>query len=150
MSMPNDPSLMNWTDVVAIVPPSALLMGNGASMAVWKGFSYQSLYTLAGTPQNPPMTHPLQPDDIAVFRAMNNTTNFEQVLGALLTTKTVMTTLGSPAPMVATRYDSRFDPKRAGRGRSSHACAVGPRAGRDSDCNPQFAAGVFPRIHGEL
>lgn len=105
MTMPRDASLMSWTNAEAEVPRSALLMGNGASMAVWRKFSYPSLHSLASTPQTPAMAHPMDPDDVALFQSMR-TTNFEQVLGALLTTESVTTALRAPLPIVRIRYDS--------------------------------------------
>jgi hypothetical protein len=105
MSISKDPSLLTWDDAVLKVPRSALLVGNGASIAVWDKFSYDSLYLLASTTQKPPLPKALTNDDKALFEAMK-TKNFEQVMGALSTGKIVSKALGLPTAQIEERYES--------------------------------------------
>lgn len=39
------PELNSWDDVKSDLYEAALLIGNGASCAVWEGFDYPSLFT---------------------------------------------------------------------------------------------------------
>lgn len=61
-------------------PDTALLVGNGASRAVWSKFGYGSLFDEAKWLSPGGFT----PDDLAVFEGMG-TSSFEQVLSALRT-----------------------------------------------------------------
>lgn len=70
---------------------SALLVGNGASRAVWSKFDYSSLFNDASSQ---PAGFAL--DDLAVFASLN-TTSFEQVLTALRAAFMVMRNLDKPA-----------------------------------------------------
>jgi hypothetical protein len=79
-----------------------LLLGNGASRALWDKFSYDSLYTIACDPQQ---KHSLTPTDQAFFREME-TTNFEAVLSALATTRMVCGHLKKEFGDVEERYQS--------------------------------------------
>ncbi len=73
-----DAELADWTQLQAAHPCSGLLLGNGASLAVWKNFAYDSLFELAQTTRN----KPLSPTELALFKSME-TENFEPVLSGL-------------------------------------------------------------------
>jgi hypothetical protein len=97
--------LPSWDEVKGPLvhsPDKGLLLGNGASQAIWTRFSYRSLYEIACDPHQP---HPLTPVDQAFFAHMN-TTNFEAVLSALATTKMVCGHLNKEFGDVQDRYDS--------------------------------------------
>jgi hypothetical protein len=87
-AMPVDANLDSFTSLTH--PWSGILIGNGASRAVSSGFAYQSLFSVA---QSPPVPNPLSLQAISLFAAMS-TTNFEQVLSALISAETVNTILG--------------------------------------------------------
>ncbi len=70
--------LENWTALSHSINFPELLIGNGASLAVWRKFAYFSLFDEAQTTRN----RPLSPTELSVFRALD-TSNFEQVLSAL-------------------------------------------------------------------
>lgn len=80
-----DERLEDWNDLRAEVAYSGLLIGNGASRAIWEGFAYESLYELARSGKQ---RYSLTPDDIALFEKLE-TQNFERVLAALATTRQV-------------------------------------------------------------
>jgi hypothetical protein len=83
-------------------PDLGLLLGNGASQALWKNFAYPSLYQVACDPQR---THPLTRVDQAFFTEMD-TVNFEAVLSALATTRMVCGHLRKEFGDVDERYQS--------------------------------------------
>lgn len=70
--------LENWSALSTSISFPELLIGNGASLAVWRKFAYFSLFDEAKTTQS----RPLSPTELSVFRALD-TSNFEQVLSAL-------------------------------------------------------------------
>ena len=70
--------LEDWSALSNSINFPELLIGNGASLAVWRKFAYFSLFDEAQTTQN----RPLSPTELSVFRALD-TSNFEQVLSAL-------------------------------------------------------------------
>ncbi|MBU1329244.1 MAG: DUF4917 family protein [Gammaproteobacteria bacterium] len=70
--------LEDWTALNDSIGFSELLIGNGASLAVWRKFAYFSLFDEAQTTRN----RPLSPTELSVFRALD-TSIFEQVLSAL-------------------------------------------------------------------
>ena len=70
--------LEDWTALNNSIGFSELLIGNGASLAVWRKFAYFSLFDEAQTTRN----RPLSPTELSVFRALD-TSIFEQVLSAL-------------------------------------------------------------------
>lgn len=94
-------SLEPWDVVKDLHEWSGLLLGNGASQAVWSKFSYSSLYEVA----KQQAVHPLSASDEALFDAFG-TTNFELVLSSLATAGIVNQQLGVPAPVVTDRYRS--------------------------------------------
>jgi len=73
-----DAELADWTQLQTTHPCSGLLLGNGASRAVWQNFAYDSLFELAQTTRN----KPLSPTELALFKSME-TENFEPVLSGL-------------------------------------------------------------------
>lgn len=64
-----------WTEVKEEAGWDGILIGNGASRAVWDGFSYNSLFETAQTS----IDHPLTAQDVDLFTAFG-TENFELVL----------------------------------------------------------------------
>jgi hypothetical protein len=66
---------VQWS-AIAARPWPAILIGNGASIAVWSRFDYASLYHVAATGR---CQHPLNADDRALFKQFT-TENFEVVL----------------------------------------------------------------------
>jgi hypothetical protein len=96
-----DATLEHWNNIKDEYDWSGLLVGNGASLAVWEGFKYPSLYNKALQGIKNPLSHA----DQAVFTSIN-TFDFERVLSALWTTETVCKALGqeNQAQMVQERY----------------------------------------------
>ncbi|MEB0024587.1 DUF4917 family protein [Pseudomonas sp. MH9.2] len=94
-----DAELADWNELRATTPFSGLLIGNGASMAVWKNFSYDSLFEKAETTRNKPLSH----TELAVFKAIN-TSNFEPILSALKTTMRVNAALTISSSSPRNRY----------------------------------------------
>jgi len=91
-----------WPEVdAAIGTDAALLLGNGASIAVWSGFAYRSLHRAALRE----VEHPLDEDDVALFREFN-TTDFEAVLNGLVTARRVGETLALETIHLRDRYRS--------------------------------------------
>lgn len=82
-----DVSLLDWKDTGD--HEYHLLIGNGASMAVWSGFEYRSLFEVAKYRGK----HRLSSKDIKLFDAFK-TRNFEQVLASLATAERVCSALG--------------------------------------------------------
>lgn len=70
--------LEDWSTLNSSIGFAELLIGNGASLAVWRKFAYFSLFDEAQTTRN----RPLSATELSVFRALD-TSNFEQVLSAL-------------------------------------------------------------------
>lgn len=70
--------LEDWNTLNSRIGFPELLIGNGASLAVWRKFAYFSLFDEAQTTRN----RPLSASELSVFRALD-TSNFEQVLSAL-------------------------------------------------------------------
>jgi hypothetical protein len=79
--------LQSWEYVEKKIPieDRGLLVGNGASVAVWPSFKYKSLYEVARDPTKP--DH-LKQREIAMFSSFK-TQNFEAVLSAMITAGTV-------------------------------------------------------------
>ncbi|MCU1718848.1 DUF4917 family protein [Pseudomonas sp. 5P_3.1_Bac2] len=70
--------LEDWSSLRASIEIPDLLIGNGASLAVWRPFAYFSLFEEAQTTRN----RPLSPTELSVFRALDSSI-FEQALTAL-------------------------------------------------------------------
>ncbi len=94
-----DAALADWNELRTLTPYSGLLMGNGASLAVWKHFAYDSLFELAQTTRN----KPLSPTELALFKAME-TRNFEPVLSGLKTAIRVNAALTISSSSPRNRY----------------------------------------------
>jgi hypothetical protein len=91
------PRLNSWTRYEKDNWPT-LLLGNGASMNLWDGFSYKSLYA------NAFFTPPAQD----LFAELN-TTNFEQVLECIHHAKLTEDALGTSTKMTVRLYDEVRD-----------------------------------------
>lgn len=94
--------LRSWEEIQEEFAGGGLLVGNGASRAVWDGFDYGSLYEKALSPD---LDRCLSETDQAIFEALE-TTNFETVLSALRTTALVGRALGKRISTVTERYES--------------------------------------------
>ena len=90
-----DAELADWNLLQTELSCSGLLLGNGASLAVWKNFAYDSLFELAQTTRN----KPLSPTELALFKSLE-TDNFEPVLSGLKVAMRVNAalTIGSSSP----------------------------------------------------
>ena len=94
-----DATLEDWSALRATTDFNGLLVGNGASRAVWDDFGYDSLFENARTVEE----KPLSPSELSVFDAMQ-TRSFEQVLGALKTTSRVNKALAVSSAAPRNRY----------------------------------------------
>ena len=94
--------LATWEEVRRGNEFTGLLVGNGASRAVWAGFGYDSLFEVA---QNVNTTCRLTSADVALFDALE-TQNFEHVLAGLATARHVTNALGIAMPALVQRYTS--------------------------------------------
>lgn len=92
-------TLNKWDDIKSTFQDSTLLLGNGASMAVWKKFGYQSLYDYAV--KNGMLTK----QDEAFFK-LAETTNFEQILSNLKISEETCRILGLSTADIKKRHDS--------------------------------------------
>jgi hypothetical protein len=90
----------SWDDVQRRASWSALLIGNGASRAVWDGFSYGSLFEVARN-----VAHPLGVEDEVIFERLQ-TRDFEQALLALKHARIVAEALGLAHVPIDERYMS--------------------------------------------
>jgi hypothetical protein len=71
--------LEDWSGIKDSFKHTSLLLGNGASRAVWDPFGYASLYDKACGMSD----RPLSTESRALFDFLDHTRNFEQVLGLL-------------------------------------------------------------------
>jgi len=94
-----DADLEDWNALRAATPIAGLLIGNGASRAVWEDFAYDSLFENARTVEE----KPLGQSELSVFEALQ-TRSFEQVLGALKTTSRVNKALAVSSAAPRNRY----------------------------------------------
>jgi hypothetical protein len=94
-----DARLEDWETLRAHTAFGGLLVGNGASRAVWDDFGYDSLFENARTVEE----KPLSPSELSVFDALQ-TRSFEQVLGALKTTSRVNKALAVSSAAPRNRY----------------------------------------------
>lgn len=93
-------TLLAWDEVVDMLPERpSLLIGNGASRAVWNGFSYESLFDLAVDA----VGHRLNDADLSLFHEFEST-DFETVLGAVHTARRVLTAIGLAPHQLMDRY----------------------------------------------
>ncbi len=94
-----DAQLEDWNALRASTRFTGLLIGNGASRAVWKDFAYDSLFeNVRGVVEKP-----LGQSELSVFEALQ-TRSFEQVLGALKTTSRVNKALAISSAAPRNRY----------------------------------------------
>jgi Domain of unknown function (DUF4917) len=96
-----DAKLLDWNGIKEAYEWSGLLLGNGASRAMWEPFAYTSLFDKAGSNE---VTHPLRDADSSLFAAMN-TLNFESVLSGLSVSRLVCDVLGIDSSSIEERYD---------------------------------------------
>ena len=94
-----DAELAHWHELQDRHDFSGLLLGNGASQAIWKNFAYDSLFDLAQTTRN----KPLSISEMSVFRVLD-THNFEPVLSALKTAMQVNAALTISSASPRNRY----------------------------------------------
>lgn len=99
----HDAELKEWRDIEALIDWQSLLIGNGASRAVWDSFNYTTLYEVACDSSLP---NGLADEDKALFEALGATRNFEGVLGALDTAGQVCRALKLETGEIAARYGS--------------------------------------------
>jgi Domain of unknown function (DUF4917) len=101
-----DASLPSWDRVKRDLPGEylGLLLGNGASIALWDGFSYRQLHELACDERR--QFH-LTPEDREIFDNFGEGGNFESVLSGLWTAKTIGEILGNrDTHRIWERYES--------------------------------------------
>lgn len=94
-----DAELEDWNALRTRTPCSGLLLGNGASMAVWHDFYYDSLFEKAKTVAEKPLSQ----TELSVFEALG-TRNFEHVLSALKTASKVNKALAINSASPRKRY----------------------------------------------
>ncbi|HWD30545.1 MAG TPA: DUF4917 family protein [Pseudomonas sp.] len=94
-----DASLHLWPELIASHPCSGLLLGNGASRALWRPFTYFSLFEEAQRVRH----KPLSLTDQALFKSFG-TELFEPVLSALNTTVRVNAALAISSSAPLNRY----------------------------------------------
>ncbi|MBK5007784.1 DUF4917 family protein [Pseudomonas sp. S32] len=97
-----DATLLPWPDLATQHPCTALLVGNGASRALWKPFSYFSLYEQA---QRAGRKKGLTISDQALFKSLG-TELFEPVLSALNATVRTNAALAINSTAPLNRYYS--------------------------------------------
>lgn len=94
-----DASLAAWRSLQGAERCTGLLLGNGASRAVWRNFAYDSLFERAQKVRN----KPLGQTDLALFRSLA-TLSFEQVLTSLNSTVRVNAALAISSTSPLNRY----------------------------------------------
>ncbi|KAF6696959.1 DUF4917 family protein [Pseudomonas sp. EKM23D] len=94
-----DAHLEDWSALRSTHDFSAILIGNGASRAIWEDFAYDSLFENARTVEE----KPLSASELSVFDALQ-TRSFEQALGALKTTSRVNKALAVSSAAPRNRY----------------------------------------------
>jgi hypothetical protein len=94
-----DAQLEDWNALRTTASFGGLLVGNGASRAVWDDFGYDSLFENARTVEEKPLSQ----SELSVFDAMQ-TRSFEQVLGALKITSRVNKALAVSSAAPRNRY----------------------------------------------
>jgi hypothetical protein len=94
-----DAELEDWNALRATTSFTGLLVGNGASRAVWDDFGYDSLFENARSVEEKPLSQ----SELSVFEAMG-TRIFEQVLSALKTTSRVNKALAVSSAAPRNRY----------------------------------------------
>src|SRR5687768_3103991 len=98
-----DGYLYPWAEIAELFDDGGLLVGNGASQAVWTEFGYSSLYQEASSPT---LVNPLTAEDKALFSALGDTKNFEAVLRDLRVAAVIESALGKPDRHLLDRYEN--------------------------------------------
>lgn len=98
MNAPDE--IHNWNDI-SDQGWSGILLGNGASIAIWDNFGYASIFERA----RQGIENPLSPQDIELFEQFQ-TRNFEVTLSSLTTSLRVNRALGLQDAEVLARYQS--------------------------------------------
>lgn len=99
-----DSKLHSWEDVKPLMRNKpVLLLGNGASLAVWDKFQYSSLFDMACDTSKP--LH-LTREDREVFRHLDDTRNFEQVLSSLAVAKRINQICDLETYRITERYEN--------------------------------------------
>ena len=93
-----DSDLFDWNDIKTKYNRSSILIGNGFSQNIWRGFKYKSLFEKV---RHDPMGR-FTAQDLAVFNGLR-TRNFEAVLSALTTSKAVAKSLGESCANIEER-----------------------------------------------
>jgi hypothetical protein len=90
------PKIHDWTRIKTTYQGGDMLLGNGASCAVWRGFSYNSLLKQSGLPK----------PDLALFAELG-TPNFEEALERLAIAELLCRQVGeaNAADEMKLRYD---------------------------------------------
>lgn len=102
MALP-DIEIHNWDKIAKDWHKSGLLVGNGASIAVWQSFAYDTLFEAA---KDDELANPLSSQDVSLFRE-SKTTNFERILFDLLVSERTTRALGLEVNLLLReRYDS--------------------------------------------
>ncbi len=98
-----DAHLLDWEEAVGGISlqDGGILIGNGASIAIWERFNYPSLF---GVSERSELETSLRVDDTRIFGEFE-TTDFEMILCALRNTIKVLTALDIPATCITERYD---------------------------------------------
>ena len=91
--------LQDWPALQASLPHHSLLLGNGASRAIWRNFAYDSLFEQAHKVRN----KPLSLTDQALFKSLA-TQSFEQTLSLLNGTVRVNAALAISSTAPLNRY----------------------------------------------
>ncbi|MBD8622425.1 DUF4917 family protein [Pseudomonas sp. CFBP 13727] len=94
-----DAHLDDWQTLHSRQPAQSLLLGNGASRAVWRSFAYDGLFERAQKVRN----KPLSLTDLALFKSLQ-TRSFEQVLAVLNSTIRVNAALAISSTAPLNRY----------------------------------------------
>lgn len=97
-----DGHLLPWDEIDDREDFSGILIGNGASIAVWDNFRYSSIYEKS---KSTDIENPLTNADKNLFTALDST-NFERVMSSLTTAKIVNTALNINIDKIQNRYDS--------------------------------------------
>lgn len=98
-----DGSLRDWDDLKdETYGWNGILLGNGASIAVWDNFNYPSIFIQAIQDH---AQHYLTTSDRTLFATLR-TQNFEQVLSSLKTASIICQALGLDDTVIIQRYNS--------------------------------------------
>jgi len=97
----DDNRFYEWNEIKDENQWSGLLLGNGASIAVWENFRYSSIYERATSVEH--IEHPLGEQEVQLFDALE-TTNFEQIMSSLSTAQLANHALGIETPRIQRIY----------------------------------------------